>query len=121
MIPEAIVLSEKTVRESTNHRYTEVTNQNAKKILKETVDEEETENISDPIMPILYQIMDAITALEKNVKSVNSETIETVIKSMQKVQPQVSPDTALQMQLIGSLMQNPENFMKLIELSEKVI
>lgn len=87
---------------------------------EETVDEEETENISAPIMPVLYQILDAITALEKNVKSVNSETIETVIKSMQKVQPQVSPDTALQMQLIGSLMQNPESLMKLIELSEKL-
>ena len=80
----------------------------------------EIENISFPIMPVLYQILDAVTALEKQVKSANSETIETVIKSMQKTQPQVSPDTALQMQLIGILMQNPESFMKLIEISEKL-
>lgn len=87
---------------------------------EEVSGDEENENISSPIMPVLYQILDAVTALEKEVKSTNSETIETVIKSMQKTQPQVSPDTALQMQLIGSLMQNPESFMKLIELSEKL-
>lgn len=39
---------------------------------------------------------------------------------MQTAQPQMSPDTALQMQLIGGLMQNPDSFMKIIELSEKV-
>lgn len=87
---------------------------------EEVSGDEEIENISSPIMPVLYQILDAVTALEKRVKSANSETIETVIKSMQKTQPQVSPDTALQMQLIGSLMQNPESLMKLIEISEKL-
>lgn len=71
-------------------------------------------------MPILYQILDAISELKSEVRNINSETIGTVIKTMQNTQQQVSPDTALQMQLIGSLMQNPENFMKLIEISEKL-
>lgn len=38
MIPEAIVLSEETVRESADHNYSEVTNQNAKNILKKIAD-----------------------------------------------------------------------------------
>lgn len=87
---------------------------------EDAADTENTENISSSIMPVLYQILDSITEVKENIKSVNSETIGTVIKSMQNSQPQVSPDTALQMQLIGSLMQNPDSFMKLIELSEKL-
>lgn len=73
-----------------------------------------------PILPILYQILDSITQLQGEVKSINTETIGTVIKTMQSAQPQMSPDAALQAQLLGGFMQNPESFIKLIELSEKM-
>lgn len=80
----------------------------------------DSESTQQSVLPILYQILDSITELKGEVKSINTETIGTVIKTMQSVQPQVSPDAALQAQLIGSLMQNPESFMKLIEISEKL-
>jgi hypothetical protein len=81
---------------------------------------EDSESNQSSVLPILYQILDSITQLQGEVKSINTETIGTVIKTMQSVQPQMSPDTALQAQLLGSLMQNPESFMKLIEISEKL-
>lgn len=87
---------------------------------EEGTDGEDAENTTSSILPILYQILDSISELQNNVKNINSETIGAVIKGLQNSQPQVSPDTALQMQLIGSLMQNPESFMKLIEISEKL-
>lgn len=80
---------------------------------------EDIENSSPAVMPVLYQILDSIAELKNEVKNVNSETIGTVIKSMQNAQPQMSPDTALQMQLMGGLMQNPESLVKLLEISEK--
>ena len=61
-----------------------------------------------------------ITKLESKIEAINTDTLEAVIRGMQKGQPQVSPDTALQMQLIASCMQNPDGFMKLLELSEKL-
>lgn len=88
--------------------------------IEENSECEEPENTQSSIMPLLYQILDSISELKSEVKNVNSETIGTVIKSMQNSQPQVSPDTALQMQLIGSVMNNPETLLKLIELSEKL-
>lgn len=90
------------------------TNKDGNKVKKES------ECATLPAMPILYQILDEITKLESKIEAANTGTIETVIRSMQKVQPQVSPDTALQMQLLTSLMQNPEGFLKLLEISEKL-
>lgn len=84
------------------------------------IQEEVTDNVSTSILPVLYQILDSISELKTEMKNINTETIGTVIRSMQATQPQMSPDTALQMQLMGSLMQNPDSFMKLVELSEKL-
>lgn len=86
----------------------------------EPAQEDVTENVSSAIMPLLYQILDTMGELKTEVKNFSTETIGTVIKSMQPAQPQVSPDTALQMQLMSGLMQNPDSFMKLIELSDKL-
>jgi len=85
-----------------------------------SVAEEPTESASPAIMPVLYQILDSISDVKNEIKNMNTETIGTVIKSMQNTQPQMSQDTALQMQLISGLMQNPDSFMKIIELSEKM-
>lgn len=84
------------------------------------VQEDVAENVSSTIMPLLYQILDTMGELKNEVKNFSTETIGTVIKSMQPAQPQVSPDTALQMQLMNGFMQNPEGFMKLVEISEKL-
>ena len=78
------------------------------------------DNISPTIMPVLYQILDKMGELETAVKSFSPETIGTIVRSMQPAQPQVSPDTALQMQLMNGLMQNPEGFMRLFEISERM-
>lgn len=90
--------------------------------LEEATDNVELETVpsASDTLPILYEILDSILELKSEIKSINSETIGTVIKSMQSSQPQVSAETALQMQMVGSLMQNPENFMKLIEISQKL-
>jgi len=87
---------------------------------KEDNDEIEAVPQAPDTMPVLYQILDAIDELKTEIKKNNNETIRTVIDSMQSSQPQISPDTALQMQMIGSLMQHPESFMKLIEISDKL-
>lgn len=83
-------------------------------------DKPEIENTLLDIMPILYQILDSVYEVKKELKNANNETIGTVIKSMQSSQPQVSPDTAMQMQLISSVLQNPDLLYKLIELSDKL-
>lgn len=79
-----------------------------------------TENNSVAIMQVLYQILDTMGELKSEVKNFSTDTIAAVVKSMQPTQPQLPPDTALQMQLMNGFMQNPEGFMKLIELSEKM-
>lgn len=78
------------------------------------------DNISSSIMPLLYQILDTMGEVKNEVKNFSTETIRTIINSMQPTQPQMSPDTALQMQLMNGFMQNPDGFMKLFEISEKI-
>lgn len=82
--------------------------------------ENSAENNSVAIMQVLYQILDTMGELKSDVKNFTNDTISTVVKSMQPSQPQLPPDTALQMQLMNGFLQNPEGFMKLIELSEKM-
>jgi len=78
--------------------------------------EDASENIPSAVMPLLYQILDVMGELKSEVRSFSTETIGTVIRSMQSQQPQVPSDTALQMQLINSLVQNPESYMKFVEI-----
>lgn len=82
-------------------------------------EEETPDSVSSSIVPILYQLLDMMSELKADMKSFSTETLGMVIRSMQPAQPQVSPETALQMQLLSGLMQNPDGFMKLYELSEK--
>lgn len=79
-----------------------------------------SEKSSVAIMQVLYQILDTMNELKNQVTNFSSDTIGTIIKNMQPTQPQVSPDTALQMQLMNGFMQNPEGFMKLVEFSEQI-
>lgn len=72
------------------------------------------------LLPVLYEILDKVNRIGNDVKNINSDMIGTIIKSMQSSQPQISTDTALQMQLLGGLIQNPDNFMKLAELYDKL-
>lgn len=81
--------------------------------------EDASGNAISSVIPLLYQILDSVGDLKNEVKNFSTETIGTVIRSMQPSQPQVSPDTALQMQLMNGFMQNPDSFMKLVELMDK--
>jgi nucleoside 2-deoxyribosyltransferase len=83
------------------------------------IEKEDVDGVLASVTPLLYQILDTVLELRSDLKSNNSETIATVVKAMQSVQPQVSNDTALQTQLINSLMQNPDAIMKLYELSNQ--
>lgn len=82
-------------------------------------EEEPQDSASSAIIPILYQLLDLVTEMKTDIKNFSSETIGTVVRSMQPAQPQVSPDAALQMQLMNGFMQNPEGFMKMVEFAEK--
>ncbi len=82
--------------------------------------EESNDSVSSAVMPTLYQIIDSLDDIKKEIKNINNETISTVIKSMQNVQPQIQSDTALKMQMLNSFMQNPDKMMQIYELSEKL-
>ena len=84
-----------------------------------SVVEESQENASSAIIPILYQLLDLVTEMKTDIKNFSSETIRTVVRSMQPTQPQISPDAAMQMQLMNGFMQNPEAFMRMVEFADK--
>ena len=71
-------------------------------------------------MPTYYKIIDSLDDYKKENKNINNETISTVIKSMQNVQPQIQADTALKMQMLNSFMQNPDKIIQMYELSERL-
>lgn len=89
----------------------------------ETTDDPEEDglqdNASSAIIPILYQLLDLVTEMKSDIKNFSNDTIGAVVRNMQPTQPQMSPDTAMQMQLMNGLMQNPESFMKMIEFVDK--
>lgn len=82
--------------------------------------EESNDSVSSAVMPTLYQIIDSLDDVKKEIKNINNETISTVIKSMQNVQPQIQADTALKMQMLNSFMQNPDKIIQMYELSERL-
>lgn len=79
--------------------------------------QEASESSNATIIPILYEILDLVKVIRGEVKNLSNDTITTLVQALKPTQPQVSSETALQMQLINSFAQNPEGFMKLIELS----
>ena len=83
------------------------------------VDEDNRENVYEPVIPILFQILDAITDLKSEVNTRNNEIITTVIRTLQSTQPQLPPEAAMQTQLMNALLQNPESVMRLAELAKK--
>lgn len=86
----------------------------------ETLDEDvPQDNASSAIIPILYQLLDLVTEIKTDVKNFPNDTISTIVRSMQPAQPQISPDAAMQMQLMNGFMQNPEAFMRMVEFADK--
>lgn len=81
--------------------------------------QEVSESTNASIVPILYELLDMVKELRGDMKNLSVDMITAVARGLQPVQPQVSSETAMQMQLINGFMQNPEGFMKLIEISEK--
>lgn len=89
-------------------------------VTSDTSEEDEPQdNASSAIIPILYQLLDLVTEMRVDIKNFSSETIGTVVRSMQPAQPQISPDAAMQMQLMNGFMQNPEAFMRMVEFADK--
>lgn len=86
----------------------------------EEPEEEPEESALSDVMPILYQILDSVSDVKNEIKNISTETIGTVIRCMQNNQPPMSQDTAIQMQLVSGMLQNPDSFMKLAELCEKL-
>lgn len=86
----------------------------------ETPETQETpESSNASIVPILYELLDMVKELRGDMKNLSVDMITAVARGLQPTQPQISSETAMQMQLLNGFMQNPEGFMKLIELSEK--
>ena len=77
------------------------------------------ENVASPILPILYQIIDAISELQTEVKNNNSNALETVINTMQKAQLKKSQEDVLMAQLLPAMLENPKMLNQLLELREK--
>jgi len=77
------------------------------------------ENVASPILPILYEIFDAVSELQTEVKNNNSNALEAVINAMQKAQPKISQEDALMAQLLPAMLENPKMLNQLIELGER--
>ena len=77
------------------------------------------ENTTLPILPILYQILDALTDLKIEVKNNNATALETVINTMQKAQPKMSQEDAIIAHLLPAMVENPEILNQLIEIGQK--
>lgn len=80
-------------------------------------EDESTDGAPVQVMPILYQILDSVQDIKKELNGFNEKTIGAIIAGVRNSEPSVSPDTALQMQLMQSLMQNPDGFMNLLKFS----
>lgn len=77
------------------------------------------DNIAAQILPIQYQILDAITELQSEVKSNNNNTLETVINTLQKTQPKMSQEDAMIASLLPAMLENPQMLNQLMAFSEK--
>ncbi len=98
----------KTIESFTFSEITEIPNEDAPQ-----------DNASSAIIPILYQLLDLVTEIKADVKNFPNDTISTIVRSMQPAQPQISPDAAMQMQLMNGFMQNPDAFMRMVEFVDK--
>jgi|GEM_PF-315353 len=80
------------------------------------------ESITPIILPVLYQIVDAISELHGEVKNNNSSTLETIIRTLQaeQIQPKMSQQDALIAQLLPSMLQNPDMMEQFIKLGERI-
>lgn len=82
-------------------------------------EDEPQDNASSAIIPILYQLLDLVTEMKADIKNFSNDTIGAIVRNMQPAQPQISPDAAMQMQLMNGFMQNPEAFMRMVEFADK--
>ena len=81
--------------------------------------QEVSESANASIVPILYELLDMVKELRGDMKSLSVDMITAVARGLQPTQPQISPDTAMQMQLMNGFMQNPEAFMRMIDAVDK--
>jgi nucleoside 2-deoxyribosyltransferase len=79
-----------------------------------------SESALSSMMPLMYQILDSMDKLQKEVRNNNNDIIQTIVKAMQNSQPQMSAEVALQTQLLGAFLENPDGMMKLAEAANKL-
>ncbi|MCL2188481.1 MAG: nucleoside 2-deoxyribosyltransferase [Defluviitaleaceae bacterium] len=72
------------------------------------------------MLSILYQILDTISDIQDDIKSNNINMLETVIKTLQDRQPQMSTQDAIMAQLLPSMLEKPKMFEQLMKLSDKL-
>jgi hypothetical protein len=77
------------------------------------------ESVTSSMLPTLYNILDAVGRIENKIESVNKDTLSTVIQTLQNTQPQMSPEAAMQNQLMSLFFQNPDSMLKLAEIADK--
>jgi len=82
------------------------------------------EKLAGSIIPMLSQILDAISALHEEVKKNDSSAIiktvmDKVIDSMQTAQPQMTMEERLMVQMMPTLIENPEALTQLMQFGKK--
>ncbi|MCL1882531.1 MAG: nucleoside 2-deoxyribosyltransferase [Defluviitaleaceae bacterium] len=87
--------------------------------LDSNIESLEQDRASSPIVPMLHQILNAITELHSEVKYNDERTLKTIIESVHNMQPQMSQEDRLLQQLLPMLMQDPGKMMQLAKLAEK--
>ena len=68
------------------------------------------------IRPLIYRLFDSIDELKKDIERFAEEILSVISSSGANAQPD---DSALKLQLLNSFLQNPDGFVKLVELSDK--
>jgi len=82
-------------------------------------DDSMQEKTTQSIVPILFQILDAISDLRSEVSDNDHRALQTAIKTMQNVQLQASNEDKVYEMLIPALMQNPTVLMQMAELGKE--
>lgn len=97
--------------------------QNLNFVTEDIVDEDENKDFGNKnILSILYEILNKLDDLGNQIKTDNSETIQTIIKTYADVMPvqkHESPDDLMTRMIMEQLIKNPSSADSLIALADK--
>ena len=83
-------------------------------------DNNESEKGVAGLLPVLYEIQDAIAGLKDEIHNKDTEMIQAIIKAANPPAPAEDPNTVLMKILLPEMIKNPDSFKTLMELSENV-